>query len=40
VKAVAPAALRHRLILTYHAEAEDITGDQVIDELLRTVPVP
>ncbi len=40
VKGVAPAALRHRLILTYHAEAEGVTADDLIEDLLGTVPVP
>ncbi|MEM1178364.1 MAG: MoxR family ATPase [Acidobacteriota bacterium] len=40
VKAVAHAALRHRILTTYFAEAEGITTDQIIDELLTTVPVP
>ncbi len=40
IKAVAHAALRHRLILTYYATAEGVRPEQLIDELLRTVPVP
>lgn len=32
--------LRHRLILTYAAEAEGISTDQVLDEILRQVAVP
>jgi len=40
VKAVAHAALRHRLILTYHADAEGVTSDELIDELLSITPVP
>ena len=38
VRAVAPAALRHRLILTYAAEAADITADSLIAALLDHVP--
>jgi MoxR-like ATPase len=38
VRAVAPAALRHRLILTYAAEAEGIDADAVIAEVLDAVP--
>jgi MoxR-like ATPase len=37
VRAVAHAVLRHRLILSYDALAEDIDSDAVIDELLRQV---
>lgn len=40
VKAIAPAILRHRLLLTYEAEAEDITADQLIEKILNTVPSP
>ncbi|MEO1085792.1 MAG: AAA family ATPase [Acidobacteriota bacterium] len=40
VKAVAHAALRHRILTTYFAEAEGVSSDQVVDELLATVPVP
>jgi MoxR-like ATPase len=40
VRAVAPAALRHRLILTYEAEADGITPDAVIAAVLDAVPEP
>ncbi|MEJ1972505.1 MAG: AAA family ATPase [Lacunisphaera sp.] len=39
VKAVAHACLRHRLILTYEAEAEGTTKDIVLDEVLKLVAV-
>ncbi|MCW5568381.1 MAG: AAA family ATPase [Dokdonella sp.] len=39
VKAVAHACLRHRLILTYEAEAEGVTKDTVLDEILKQVAV-
>jgi MoxR-like ATPase len=32
--------LRHRIGLTYEAEAENITQDQIITEILNTVEVP
>lgn len=32
--------MRHRLILTYEAEAEGITSDQVIDKILEAVAIP
>ena len=38
VKAIAPAALRHRLILNFDGVAEGITPDQIIAELLDLVP--
>lgn len=40
IKAVAPAVLRHRLLLSYEAEAEDIKTDMVIQKILSTVPSP
>jgi MoxR-like ATPase len=40
VKAIAHACLRHRLILGYEAEAEGITKDTVLDEVLKLVAVP
>ena len=39
VQAVAHDVLRHRLILSFEAEANGINADQVIDELLNQVPV-
>lgn len=40
VKAIAYNVLRHRLILTYEAEAENIKSDHVIQEILSHVEVP
>jgi len=40
IKAVAHEVLRHRLILTYEAEAEGITSDNIIDKILATVKAP
>ncbi len=40
VKAVAYNVLRHRLILTYEAEAEDVTTEDVIKEILNHIEVP
>jgi len=40
VKAVAPDVLRHRVILTFEAEAEDVGPDEVIDRILDYVAVP
>jgi len=37
---VAPDVLRHRVILTYRAEAEGVTEDMAIERLLRLVAVP
>ncbi|GGW62405.1 AAA family ATPase [Alishewanella tabrizica] len=40
IQAVFHNVLRHRLILTYSAEAEGINTDQVLDEILQLVAVP
>jgi MoxR-like ATPase len=40
VKAIALDVLRHRLMVTYEAEAEDITSDVVVHRILDGVPVP
>jgi MoxR-like ATPase len=38
VLALAPLALRHRMLLNFEAQAEGITADQVVKDLLQTVP--
>jgi MoxR-like ATPase len=40
VQAIAPDALRHRLLLDYSAQARGMTADACIDELLGKVPAP
>ncbi|MFA7248731.1 MAG: AAA family ATPase [Dehalococcoidia bacterium] len=40
VKALAPDVLRHRLVLTYEAEARAITADQVVRRVLEGVGLP
>ena len=40
VRAVAPAVLRHRVLLNFQAEAEKIDSDQVIKQLIEFVPEP
>jgi MoxR-like ATPase len=40
VKQVAMDVLRHRLIVTYEAEAENMTSEDIIRKILETVPVP
>ncbi|HLF79235.1 MAG TPA: MoxR family ATPase [Dehalococcoidia bacterium] len=40
VKAVAKDVLRHRVIITYEAEAEGLTSDDIIDRVLQGVAVP
>lgn len=40
VRAICADVLRHRIGVTYEAEAENITSEQVIAEILNTVEVP
>ncbi|MFQ5680038.1 MAG: AAA family ATPase [Gemmatimonadota bacterium] len=40
VQAVAREVLRHRLVLTFQAEAEQVDVEQILDGLLEAVPVP
>jgi MoxR-like ATPase len=40
VKRIAPDALRHRLIRSVRAEAEEITADEIVAEILARVPLP
>ena len=40
VKELAPDVLRHRIVPTYEAEAEEITTDALIARLLERIPVP
>jgi MoxR-like ATPase len=40
VKSIGPDILRHRIIVTYEAEAEDISSDGVIKSVFDGVPVP
>ena len=40
VKRVAPDVLRHRLALSYEAEAQGLDSDQVVQTILDGVPVP
>src|SRR5580700_5546729 len=40
VKSVAMDVLRHRVSVTYEAEAENVTSENVIEKILNTLPVP
>src|SRR5919106_1263104 len=40
VRAVAPAVLRHRVLLNFQAEAEKVDSDRVIKQLIDTLPEP
>ena len=40
VKSIGPDVLRHRIILTYEAEAQAVTTDSLIQKIFHAVPVP
>lgn len=40
VKEIARDVLRHRILLTYEAEAENVTSDAIVDRILERVEVP
>ena len=40
IRAVCHDVLRHRIGLTYEAEAENITTEEIINEILNSVEVP
>ncbi|MBS2013054.1 MAG: MoxR family ATPase [Deltaproteobacteria bacterium] len=40
VKAVGPDVLRHRIVLTYEADAEEVTAEQVVRRVFEVVEVP
>ena len=40
VKAVAHDVLRHRLVLSFEAAAEQMTADRIVEQILGAVPVP
>ena len=40
VKAIGPDVLRHRMVLTYEADAEEVTPEQVVRRVFELVEVP
>jgi len=40
VKAIGPDVLRHRIITSFEAEAEEVTSDDIVARIFDTVPVP
>ena len=40
IRAIAMDVLRHRIGLTYEAEAENITSEELVNEVLNRVDVP
>jgi MoxR-like ATPase len=40
IKNIGPDVLRHRIILTYEAEAQAVTTDDIIKKIFNTIPLP
>lgn len=40
VKSIALDVLRHRVIISYEAEAEELTSEDLVEQILREIPVP
>jgi MoxR-like ATPase len=40
VRSISKDVLRHRIGLTYEAEAENVSADSVVDDVLRAIVVP
>jgi MoxR-like ATPase len=40
IRALTGPVLRHRILTNFHAESEQVTSDQLIDQLLEAVPTP
>jgi MoxR-like ATPase len=40
IKALAHPVLRHRVLTNFRAESEGVTTDALVDELLKSVPLP
>jgi MoxR-like ATPase len=40
VKSVGPDVLRHRVIVSYEAEAEEVTSEQIVERIFANLPVP
>jgi MoxR-like ATPase len=40
IKAIAMDVLRHRVIITYEAEAEELTSEDIVQRILDSVEVP
>ncbi len=40
VRDIAPDVMRHRLVLSYEALADDVSADAIVDALMRAIPLP
>jgi len=40
IQALAPDVLRHRIVLSFEAEAEEVSSDTIVEQVLAKVKVP
>ena len=40
MRSIGPDVLRHRVLLTYEAEAEEVTAETVVERVLNSIEVP
>jgi MoxR-like ATPase len=40
IRSIAKDVLRHRIGVTYEAEAENVTAEMIVEEILRAIQVP
>lgn len=40
IKQIAPDVLRHRIVTSFEADADGVTGEQIVAHILEQVPVP
>jgi MoxR-like ATPase len=40
IKQIAPDVLRHRLVISYEAEAEEVTSADIVQRILDQIEVP
>jgi len=40
IRALAPAVLRHRIVTSFHADAEGVTTDNIVEQLIQFIPAP
>ena len=40
IRYIGKDVLRHRMLLSYEAEAEELTSEELIDQLFKEIPVP
>ena len=40
IQALAPDVMRHRIVLSFEADAEDVTSDSIVEQVLSKVKVP